>query len=223
VKVLEHNGCEVVVPPSGCCGIPHLTYGDLETARRLARQNIEAFDKLGVEAVIVDCASCGHTLKSYPELLSQDPHCLARSREFSAMVMDVSEYLIKTGLRPAPGPLPNTVTYHDPCHAIRGMGVVEAPREVLKSIPGVTFIEMAESDWCCGGAGSYALTHYDLSKRILDRKMKNYQKTETSLLATSCPACMMHLAHGMAAYGLSGRVIHPIQLLCKAYEPGAQV
>ena len=101
-----------------------------------------------------------------------------------------------------------SATYHDPCHAVRGQGLSKEPREILKNIPGLEYRELPEADWCCGGAGSYALSHYDLSRQVLDRKMENVKKTGADLLVTSCPACIIHLSYGVRKHGLKTRVCH---------------
>ena len=108
---------------------------------------------------------------------------------------------------------PLTVTYHDPCHASRGQGLLKEPREILKSLPGVEYKEMPEADWCCGGAGSYAWSHYDLSRRVLDRKMENLKRTRADVLVTSCPACIIHLSYGVRKHGLDTTVCHISQVV----------
>jgi glycolate oxidase iron-sulfur subunit len=106
-----------------------------------------------------------------------------------------------------------TVTYHHPCHAVRGQGLSAEPVEILNRLPGVEYRPLPEADWCCGGAGSYAFSHYELSQQVLDRKMSNLQKTGADLLATSCPACMMHLSYGVRKHGLGTRVCHILELI----------
>ena len=108
---------------------------------------------------------------------------------------------------------PVVVTYHDPCHAARGQKITNEPREILKKIKGVEYRELPEADWCCGGAGSYALSHYDLSQRVLDRKMENLKKTDADLLVTSCPACMIQLSYGIRRHGLKTKVCHISQVV----------
>ena len=104
-------------------------------------------------------------------------------------------------------------TYHDPCHASRGQGLVDQPRAILRSIPGLQYRELPEADWCCGGAGSYALSHYELARKVLDRKMDNVQQTGANLLVTSCPACIIHLSYGVRKRGLPVRVCHISELI----------
>jgi glycolate oxidase iron-sulfur subunit len=108
---------------------------------------------------------------------------------------------------------PITVTYHDPCHATRGQGLSKEPREILKKMPGIEYKELPEADWCCGGAGSYALSHYDLSRRVLDRKMENLKKTGADVIVTSCPACMIQLSYGIRKHGLKVKVSHISQVV----------
>ena len=108
---------------------------------------------------------------------------------------------------------PVVATYHDPCHASRGQGLSKEPRNILKNIPGIEYREMPEADWCCGGAGSYALAHYDLSQQVLDRKMENLKKTNADILVTSCPACMIQLSYGIRRHGLKTKVRHISQVV----------
>lgn len=108
---------------------------------------------------------------------------------------------------------PVIVTYHDPCHASRGQGLRSEPRQLLRALSGVEYRELPEADWCCGGAGSYAFSHYDLSRKVLDRKMDNVAKTGANVLATSCPACIVHLSYGVRLRGLPIRVCHLSEVL----------
>lgn len=218
LRVLQHNDCEVVVPSTNCCGIPHEAYGDLEMLLNLAKENLEAFKQHQVDAIVTDCASCAHGLHNYAKLLEDDPHYRDLAREVADKVQDTVAFLGALGIKKEMGSLEITVTYHDPCHAVRGLKVRKEPREILRAIPGVSFVEMNEADWCCGGAGSYNVTHYEISQRILERKMKNFKLTGAQYLVTSCPACLLQLAHGLNVYGLPGKTIHVMQLLDQAYQ-----
>ncbi|MCL5074146.1 MAG: (Fe-S)-binding protein [Chloroflexi bacterium] len=216
VEVLRQHGCQVFIPPQTvCCGMPHRASGDVATAARLEKQNTTILNEAEVEAIVVDCATCGSTLKGYDGL--------------RAPVYDITEYLVSViGLDSPASSLPSlTVTYHDPCHLKRGQGVSEAPRQVLRSIPGVNLVEMDEADRCCGGAGTFSLAYHDLSVRILERKMDNVAATEADILATGCPSCRMQLSYGLkrearrkAPRKLPRRVIHPIELLAEVYASG---
>src|SRR5919198_4997448 len=164
VRVLARNGCEVVTPPDqGCCGALHVHSGDRDTARALARRNIAAFERLDLDAVIINAAGCGSTLKEYGHLLERDEAWAERARGFSAKVKDISEFLADIGLEGRMGYVRERVTYQDPCHLVHGQGIRSQPRELLRAIPGLELVELRESDVCCGSAGIYNLTHYDLS------------------------------------------------------------
>jgi len=220
VRVLARNGCEVYTPQVTCCGMPHLGYGELEAAKELARQNIATFEQADVEAVITDCASCGAQLAEYGELLSGDPEWAERARAFSQKVRDISAYLVQIGIEPPRGRVEMRVTYHDPCHLVRAQKVGKEPRQLLRMIPGLEYVEMAEADWCCGNAGSHALTDPQGSGEILDRKMANVARTRAQVVVSGCPGCQMQLWRGVRRAGLDMQVMHPIELLERAYRDG---
>jgi glycolate oxidase iron-sulfur subunit len=212
VAVLERHGCEVVIPAEvQCCGTPHVAYGDTATAEELARNNARLLAATGADYILTDCGTCGDTLRHYEELT-------ADAAGFDKKVLDVSEFLVDVlGVKPGDKPVAAVATYHDSCHLNRGQGVNRQPREILKAIPGLTFREMAEADRCCGGAGTFALTNYDLSMAILDRKMNNIKATAPDFVAVGCPACRMQLEHGLARHDMKAKVVHPVELLAKTY------
>ena len=137
-----------------------------------ARHNIAVFERYSVDAIITDCATCGSTLKEYGGLLEDDPEWSARAKDFSRKVRDISEFLATIPLEKPKGRLDARVTYHDPCHLRRAQQVWEQPRSLMSLIDGLEFVELPESDWCCGSAGSQLITHYDTSSKVLDRKME---------------------------------------------------
>ncbi len=220
VQVLARNGCEVCTPRVTCCGMPHLGYGEVEVAKELARRNIATFEQADVEAVVTDCASCGATLQEYAELLSGDPEWKGRAQAFARKVYDISAYLMKIGIEPPRGRVDIRVTYHDPCHLARAQKVVQEPRQLLRMIPGLELVEMAEADWCCGNAGSHALTDPQGSGEILDRKMAHVAATGAQVVASGCPGCQIQLWRGVRRAGLPVHVLHPIELLELAYQNG---
>jgi len=126
----------------------------------------------------------------------------------AAKARDVSEWLTSEVVPFSQRLEGKRVTFHDPCHASRGQGLVKQPRELLRRMPGAEFVELPEADWCCGGAGSYALSHYDLAMQVLDRKMENLKKTAADVLVTTCPACIIQLSHGVRRHGLKVEVKH---------------
>lgn len=212
IDILERNDCEVVIPPDvQCCGTPHLAYGDREMAKKLASRNVQLLMETGAEYIIVDCATCGGALKEYGELAPE-------AVDFAAKVRDISEFLVDViGVKAGNKPIEAIVTYHDSCHLNRGQGVRSQPREILKSIPGLVFKEMPEADRCCGGAGSFGMNHYELSQRILDRKLDNAIGVNAAVIATGCPACRMQIEHGISRRKLAMTVGHPVELLAKTY------
>ncbi len=225
LRILRKLGKTVEVLDNCCCGLPPLTYGERPAAERLVEKNLRLFnlrqagtsckdgeDKFDV--IVTDCSSCASFLKKYPTLFSEDDSRHAKAEKFAALVRDLPELVASTdGLSFPKQPEKVIATYHDPCHASRGQGLVAEPREILCAIDGLEFRELPEADWCCGGAGSYALSHYDLSRKVLDRKMDNLQRTGAELLVTSCPACIIHLSYGVRKRGLPVRVCHISELL----------
>ncbi len=230
---LKQAGSSVTVLNNCCCGLPPWSYGDIENTKVLAEKNLKIFEEADVDVIVTDCSSCASFLKEYKKVFADDPQKLELVEQTRSKIRDVVEFLYTSkfgadqdkkqdvmdsyhdahaGTEAVQKAVPRegkaVVTYHDPCHAVRGQGIKSEGRELLKSLPNVEFREMAEADWCCGGAGSYALTHYDLSQKVLDRKIENLKKTEADILVTSCPACMIQLGWGIRKHGLKTRIFH---------------
>lgn len=217
VRVLVKNGCEVSIPASQtCCGALHVHAGVRGQARELARRNIDALLAGNYDAIITNAAGCGSTLKEYSELLEHDPSYAEKARQFSALVKDVNEFLASIPLA-RPRELPITVTYQDSCHLAHGQKIRSAPRQLLRSIPGLTFKEMPLSDQCCGSAGIYNVLHTDMSMSLLDKKMANVNATRAGVIATANPGCMLQLEAGVRKFGSGQRVAHVVELLDEAY------
>ncbi|SKA06098.1 (Fe-S)-binding protein [Selenihalanaerobacter shriftii] len=218
VNVLVENDIEVVIPQGQqCCGTPVRIYGDTKTAKKLAKANVEEFAKHDVDAIITACSSCGLALKEeFKEILGASPGL----EKFSDKVYDIAEYLVDVIEfdREELGTIRRKATYHDPCHLVRGMGVSDQPREILKAIPGVYFEEMEKSDRCCGSAGSFNLKYYDLSMDINKHKIEDIKQTGADTLVTGCGACKMHISDGLNQAGLDQEVVHTVQLLDEAYQ-----
>jgi len=194
--LLLKDGNQVFWPEHGCCGLPAYGHGDFEGARIMARKNIKLFQDLGVEAVVTECASCSSFLKKYPDLLSSEAAFIGPAKSFNSRVLDISEFLSAKDISFQRNDLPVKVTFHDPCHLNRFQKIKSQPRELLGKMPGVDFVEMPEADWCCGGGAGLNLSNYDLSMKILQRKMDNVQKSKAKTLVTSCPGCYLQLRHG---------------------------
>ncbi len=218
IRVLNKNRVEVTVPDFACCGLPAAGYGDMESARDLARKNIAITSKLKADAIVTPCASCSSFLKDYIKLLADDAEWAEKAKEFTGKVKDISEFLVDIGLNTETGELKRKVTFHDPCHLAHYQKIKDQPRTILKSIPGIEFVEMNEADMCCGAAGSYAFKNYDLSQKVLERKMGNVAKTGADTLVSSCPACIMQLACGAGQQKLPISVLEIVDLLDEAYR-----
>jgi glycolate oxidase iron-sulfur subunit len=218
VRVLAANGCDVYAPPAqGCCGALHMHTGERAQAQALARRNIDAFGPLRLDAIIINAAGCGSTLKEYGQLLASDPAYAERARDFTARVKDVNEFLASIELVPPTRPVPLVVTYQDPCHLVHGQGIRNQPRELLRRIPGLQLVEMKDSDVCCGSAGIYNLTHPELSQKVLAEKMDNLAATGATAVVAPNPGCSMQLAYGARQRGLDLRQYHVVDLLDQAY------
>jgi glycolate dehydrogenase iron-sulfur subunit len=220
IRVLQRNGCEVVVPDSQvCCAALHCHAGLTKTAQEMARRNIVAFEQAAVDAVVINAAGCGAKLKEYGSLLIEDEAFRSRAQAFSAKVKDISEFLVGLPHFETPGELEVCVAYDDPCHLLHAQKVSQAPRNLLKKIPKLQLVELDRPDQCCGSAGIYNITQYDLSMRILDRKIEDIRKTHPQVLATGNPGCMLQIGYGLRKAGDSRtRVMHPIELLDQAYQ-----
>jgi len=232
VDVLSRLGVEVIVPrEQGCCGLPVLNAGDFVTARSMARKNVETLRELvrreRLDAVVVSCSSCGLALRrEYSSVLGVDASGL------SELVMDVSEFIVKkAGLeslealfaaqRAAGGqagrrgvaPPEVVVTYHDPCHLRRGQGVKDEPRRMIGALPGVRFVEMRDPDRCCGGAGLYSFTQYEMSKAIAAHKVRAIVDSGASAVLTGCASCVMQMEDALRQAGASHRVMHVVEFV----------
>lgn len=221
VNVLTRNNIEVVIPKGQhCCGTPVLAHGDVKTARDMAVSTLKTFGNLNVDAYVTPCASCGGALKhDYTELFNSFKTLKSTAADVGSRVYDITEFLTDVaGYELPKGKVHSRVTYHDPCHMVKGQKVTVQPRKMLEAIPGLTFVEMSKPDRCCGNGGSFSLKHYSLSMDIAGKKMADIKGTNTDIIVTTCPGCRMQLEDGANRYGLPHRVYHIIQLLDQAYQ-----
>lgn len=226
IEVLTQNNVEVHIPKNqSCCGIPVLVHGDLETARALARNNIDVFEKCGVDYLITGCGSCGGAWQhDYKEILASDPVYGPKAAYWAERAYDISTFLTQVvGFRKPEGRLDAVVTYHDSCHLKKSTGVFTEPRDILKTIPGVTLKEMTQPDACCGSGGSYVLTHFDTASSIGQRKVEDINETGADVVSTGCPACMMQLLDNLNRFGKGQRTCHYISLLAESYRKGNSI
>jgi glycolate oxidase iron-sulfur subunit len=218
VNVLVKNGCEVVIPKSQkCCGALQVHAGDRDTAKMLARQNIDAFLDANVDKIIINAAGCGAALREYGELLRNDPEYHERAEEFASKVEDVSKFLVELGIRKPQGRVDKRVTYHDACHLAHAQKVRFEPRELLEGIPGIELVELPDADRCCGSAGIYNITNPDMAGQLLDRKINDIPD-EVELMAMGNPGCMMQIAMGVHRHHRREKVVHTVQILDWAYQ-----
>ena len=219
VRVLARNGCEVVVPKGQvCCGAINSHVGDLDTARKLARRNIDVFEDAGVEYVIIPSAGCGSRMKEYGHLLGSDRAYSERARQFSSTVKDINEFLVELPFEPPTVSLDYRVTYQDSCHLGNAQRITAAPRKILRAIPGVEFVELPNAGQCCGAGGTYTITERDFSLRVLNSKMDAFETTSADVLATANPGCLMQLQYGVQERGLDTQVKYVTDLLDEAYQ-----
>ena len=232
VDVLVANGCEVSTPRNQpCCGSLHAHNGDLESARELARRQIDALDPANLDAIISNSAGCGSHLKRYGHLLSDDPAYADRAAAWSLKVRDISEWLVDIGFRkpdaPSHGAKSVAVTYHEACHLCHGQKITAQPREILKAIPGYELRECPEATMCCGSAGVYSLTQPETAAWLRDRKIAHLLSAGADIVATANPGCQLQIELGFrrseAEAPKAPRVAHPVVLLAEAYRSETQV
>jgi glycolate oxidase iron-sulfur subunit len=220
---LARNGCDVMVPAARvCCGALASHAGEAKTAEHLAGLTMDAFSGQRLDAVVVNAAGCGSNMKEYEVQLRNDGGRREGAPAFSRTVKDASEFLIGLGLRPPTRPIRLKVAYQDPCHLLHGQKVSRQPREVLAMIPGIELVEMKESDWCCGSAGVYNLTHPEISEEALGWKVRNIIDSGAQVIASANPGCVLQVGMGLQRSGHDIPVVHVMDLLGWAYGDDEQ-
>jgi glycolate oxidase iron-sulfur subunit len=208
-RLLSLAGFEVVIPRSqGCCGALELHAGRAEAAERRARALVTAFPS-DLDFVVTNAAGCGATMKEYG-------HQVADLAGFAGRVRDVMEILDDADL--PLGPLPLTVTYHDACHLAHGQRVRHVPRQLLRRIPGLRLVELADSELCCGSAGVYNLLEPGMARALLERKIARIAETGARMVAAANPGCLLQIAWGCRERGLDVTTVHPVELLARATD-----
>ncbi len=216
MKVLAHNGIGVVLPDKlMCCGIPALGEGDIGTAQRMVRNNIAILAEQEVDAILVDCTSCGMMLRSEAaKLLPADDPLLAKAVELSSRVFEVTDYLNTIGLAVEPGPLEQSYTYHVPCHRGWTTTLNDAPLQLLSKIPGLKYRALEAPEKCCGAGGAFFLDYSDLSRGIRKRKLDDINGAGADVVISQCPGCRSYLSAGLSQ---GPKTVHPVTLLRRAY------
>lgn len=216
-RVLQENGCDVLVPGGQqCCGAIHFHAGSSEPARQMADANLAAFNADDVDAVIINVAGCGSMLKDYGHHW-HDAAQPARER-FAHKVKDINEFLAQLGLIDPPGELKLTATYHDACHLVHAQKIRDEPRAILSRIPGLRLVDLPESELCCGAAGTYNLTEPEMAERLSRRKLKNILSTGAQVVVTSNAGCLLQIAREARLQGEALKIMHPMDLLDLSYR-----
>ncbi len=213
LKVLHAGGAELLVVEHVCCGLPPYSYGDLESVERLARRNLGPLTALAPDYIVSECGSCTSFLRKYEELLGEEGKVVSdRIRDFTQAALELDLPRLTEPLR---------VTYHDPCHLVRGQNIFVEPRELLRRV-GCDLVELKEADWCCGGAGTYNVMHPELSLGILERKIENLRATGAPVAVTACPSCIIQLQYGTRRFGVDMQVLHVAEVLARAVEAATE-
>jgi glycolate oxidase iron-sulfur subunit len=218
INFLNRNGVTVAVPRGqGCCGAPvFLGAGDFATGRKMADTNVKAFKDL--DYVITDCATCASAMKDYAKFLADTDARKRDYTEFAGKIKDITEFVVNilklppSAYRVAPEFRGKTVTFHEPCHLGRYLGVKEPPRYILKSLPDIKYVEMPDADRCCGMAGTFSIYFYELSKKIADRKVADIKATGAGIVVTDCPGCQIQLIDAATRNGMPTQVRHIMEL-----------
>jgi glycolate oxidase iron-sulfur subunit len=217
IRVLTANGCEVVIPDGQfCCGALPAHAGVRDVARDLARWNITAFASANFDALVTNAAGCGSTLKEYGHLFTADEPEFSTATALGEKTRDVTEFLAALGLTAPLKPISARVTYQDSCHLLHGQKIREAPRQLLRAIPGVELVELPFTDICCGSAGVYNVTQTKASLDLLAEKMACARATNAQIIATANPGCLLQLRAGAEIHKTGQEVLHVIELLDRA-------
>lgn len=223
LRILNQHGVSVSIPSGQkCCGLVAFASGDWQSTQKLALSNMEAFEQLNLDTIVTSCASCAATLKTfYPKLFrDSDDMVQEKVKRFSHKIMDISHYLTQeTGIISKPKNHLSKkgdrlrITYHDPCHLNRTLGITKEPRDILKSQSNLEFVEMNDASRCCGMGGIFNITHYDLSMNILNHKLDAIETLGVDMIATGCSGCILQLMDGIHQRGLKTKVVHLIETL----------
>ena len=221
LRMLRRGGLSVTIPAEqGCCGAIAVHAGDREFARKLAKENIAAFEKSGADVYVVNAAGCGSALREYGELFAGDEQWAGRAEAFAARVRDVTEVLDALDLGTPSHSIDEIATYQQPCHLVHAQRVARAPRRLLSKIPGLRVVEMDESALCCGSAGIYNLTQPEMASRLQRRKVRAIERTGATIVVTANPGCAMQVTAGLRDAGYRASVKHVVELLDEAFDEG---
>jgi L-lactate dehydrogenase complex protein LldE len=212
--LLEHCDCEVIYDPAQtCCGQPFCNSGYPAAATPLAQKVIADFERSGAPALVTPSGSCAAQLHHYPDLFANDATWRARAERLAERTFELSQFLVHRGMTQAPGRFSGRVGWHDGCHGLRDLGVREQPRQLLRSVPGVQFVELPAADACCGFGGTFSVKLPELSVAIADHKLDAVQKASIDVLASGDASCLMHLRGRLERRAIPVRVMHLAEVL----------
>jgi glycolate oxidase iron-sulfur subunit len=225
LNVLAYHDVGVFLPGSqGCCAMPAISSGDIKTFTQLVEYNLAKFEQSSFDYLVTSCATCTSTIKNiWPAFFRDNQQFGLNARQLAARIenlaektMDISQFLVaKVGIKPFENITADNksiITYHDPCHLKKSMGIFEEPRELIRANPAYQLKEMVENDWCCGFGGSFNFKYYDISESIGDRKSRHIRNTGGSVVATSCPACMMQLSDVLSKGKCRIKIKHSLEI-----------
>lgn len=217
IHVLAENGFDILIPPDQtCCGAPLFFSGDREMTLGMIRKNIEVLER--ADRVLTSCATCGSMLRNeYPALSEDHPALSRKAMALASRTVDFAELLKGIDIRKGRIPINRRVTIHDPCDLVRGQGISNEIREVLSAIPGLEIVEMEHSARCCGGGGTFSLSHPELAEAIGEKKIQSILDTGASMVVTGCPGCILQIGRILARKGHAIPVVHPAELLAASY------
>jgi glycolate oxidase iron-sulfur subunit len=217
LRVLQQNGCDVIVPDGqGCCGAIHYHAGSSAGARQMADANVAAFDLDGIDAVLVNHGGCGAMLKEYG--LHWHDAQQPRREAFAGKVRDVHEFLDELGMVPPAGRIDAVATYHDACHLAHAQKVVQAPRRLLARIPGLVLRDLPETEICCGSAGTYNLNQPEMAQRLARRKIDNITATGAQIVLAANAGCLLQIGRELRHHRHPALLLHPMDLLDMSYR-----
>jgi glycolate oxidase iron-sulfur subunit len=219
VAILHHLGYSVYLPrDQRCCGIPALSSGNGQLVEELATKNVAAFKGREVQHIITACGSCNGGIGEHYRTMQGD------FKDFTGKVIDFSVFLKGSGLFEEVAamekwPVRTRVTYHDPCH-LKIQGITREPRALLRALPNVDFVEMADASACCGLGGTFSVHHYGSSKAIGAKKIPGLRESGADMIATGCPGCIIQLQDVINHAGMTVKAVHLLELLAAALKPG---
>ena len=217
IDSLTYHGVGIFMPKAqGCCGMPAIAAGDRKTFNQLVKYNIELFSEQNFDYLLTACATCTFAIKKiWPMMFSGDSGIKTKINSIAEKTMDINQFLVsETGIKPSVLQSGDAVsiTYHDPCHLKKSLGILDEPRIMIQANPDYSFNEMSEPDRCCGLGGSFNLQYYEISTKIGKRKIKNIKASEASVVASGCPACMLQLSTMLSQSGSGIVVKHPVEI-----------